>query len=144
MWQLTTCKVSVSLSFLNWIKNEMIFYCISELMLATIIQRYEKKIISFQERETNWSFTGCQVPHFMIVLIPFIGWLYLSWIIKCLFLRNMEPLNYGCQIGPVKVLSEVIISHRDPSASMIHFSANLPNTQLTLVLLNKLKCHTHF
>ena len=44
-------------------------------MLATLIQRYDKKIISFQERETNWNFTGCQVPHFMIVLIPYIeGW----------------------------------------------------------------------
>ena len=29
---LTACKISVSLSFLNWIKNEMIyFYRISEL-----------------------------------------------------------------------------------------------------------------
>ena len=28
--------------FLNWIKHEMIFYRISELMLATLIQRYHK------------------------------------------------------------------------------------------------------
>ena len=54
MWHLTACKISVSLSFLNWIKNEMISYRTSELMLATLIQRYDKKkIISFQERETN-------------------------------------------------------------------------------------------
>ena len=53
MWHLTACKVSVSQSFLNWIKNEMIIYCISELMLAVLIQRYDKKIISFQEEETN-------------------------------------------------------------------------------------------
>ena len=33
----TACKISFSLSFLNWIKNEMIFYHISELMLATLI-----------------------------------------------------------------------------------------------------------
>ena len=35
------------------------------------------------------------MPHFMIVmiqLIPSINLLNLSWIIKCLFLRNMEPL----------------------------------------------------
>ena len=36
------------------------------------------------------------MPHFMIVLIFFEP----SWIIKCLFLRNMEPLtdskNDGC------------------------------------------------
>ena len=80
IWQ--PVKLKLSLSFLNWIKNEMIFYRISELMLATLIQRYDKKIISFQERETNWNFTGCQVPHFMIVLIPYINLLNLSWIIK--------------------------------------------------------------
>ena len=33
MWHLTVCKISVSLSFLNWIKNEMIFYRFSELIL---------------------------------------------------------------------------------------------------------------
>ena len=38
MWHLTACKISVSLLFLNWIKNKMIFYHISELMLATLIQ----------------------------------------------------------------------------------------------------------
>ena len=30
----------------------------------------------------------------MIVLIPYINLLNLSWIIKCLFLRSMEPLGY--------------------------------------------------
>ena len=39
MWQLTTCKISVSLSFLNW--ND--FYRISELMSAILIQGYDKK-----------------------------------------------------------------------------------------------------
>ena len=33
------------------------------------------------------------MPHFMIVLIPYINLLNFSWIIKCLFLRNMEPLS---------------------------------------------------
>ena len=33
---------SVSLS-MNWIKNEIIFYHISELMLATLIQRYDRE-----------------------------------------------------------------------------------------------------
>ena len=47
MWHLTACKISVSFSFLNWIKYEMIFCHISELMLPTLIQRYDKKIISF-------------------------------------------------------------------------------------------------
>ena len=44
MWHLTACKISGSLSFLNWIKNEMnTIYRISEIMLATLIQKYYKK-----------------------------------------------------------------------------------------------------
>ena len=39
MRHLTACKISVSLSFLNYIKHEMIFYRISELMLATLVQK---------------------------------------------------------------------------------------------------------
>ena len=61
-------------------------------MLPTLIQRYVK-IISFQEREINWNFTGRQMPYFMIILKLYINLLNLSWIIKCLFLRNMEPLR---------------------------------------------------
>ena len=56
MWHLTACKISVSLWFLNWIKNEMIVYRIPELMLAILIQAYDKNHIVFdpvQERETN-------------------------------------------------------------------------------------------
>ena len=33
--------------------------------------------------------------HFISVLIPYINLLNLSWIIKCLFLRNMDPLIHG-------------------------------------------------
>ena len=32
------------------------------------------------------------MPHFMIVVIPDINLLNLSWIKNCLFFRNMEPL----------------------------------------------------
>ena len=56
MWHLTASKISASLSFLNWIKNEIGFHGISELMLATLIQSYikKKKIISFKnERQTE-------------------------------------------------------------------------------------------
>ena len=74
----------------------MIFYRISELMLPTLILRFDKNIISFREWETNLNFTGCQVPHFMIVLTAYINLLNLSWIKKCLFLRNMEPFNKVC------------------------------------------------
>ena len=69
------------------------------ILLATLIQRYDKKnhftFDPVQERETNRNFTGCQVSHFMIVIISYtcINLLNLSWIIKSLFLRNMEPLK---------------------------------------------------
>ena len=57
--------------------NVMIFYRISELMLPTLIQRCDKK--SFQKWETNSYFKGCQMPHFVIVLILYIKLLNLSW-----------------------------------------------------------------
>ena len=75
-------------------------------MLAILIQKYDKKIISFQERETNGNFTGCQVPHFMIVLTPQINLSNLSWIIRCLFLRNTEPLTLK---APRKTASENVV-----------------------------------
>ena len=50
MWHLTACKISVSLSFLNGIKNAMIFLPISELMLATLIERYDKKSFHFKSK----------------------------------------------------------------------------------------------
>ena len=36
MWHLTAYKISVSLPYLNWIKNEIILYRISELMFPRI------------------------------------------------------------------------------------------------------------
>ena len=48
MWHLTACKISVSLSFLNLIKNEMTFYGNTELVLAILIQRYDKKSFYFK------------------------------------------------------------------------------------------------
>ena len=77
MWPLTACKISASLLFLNWVKTEIIFYRISELMLATLIQRYDIKSFHFKN-ETNWKFTGCQVPHLIIVLIPYIVYQFIK------------------------------------------------------------------
>ena len=54
-WQLV--KFQLVTRFWIWSKKGMTFYRISELMLATLIQRYYKKIISFQEQETRWNFT---------------------------------------------------------------------------------------
>ena len=65
MWHLTACKISVRLSFWNWIKNEMIFYCVTELMLTILIQRQDKKFHFKKERLTeiyrlsNASFYNC-------------------------------------------------------------------------------------
>ena len=54
MWHLTACKISVSLVF-ELDKNEMIFYRISKLILATLIQRYDNK--SFRlKNERKWKF----------------------------------------------------------------------------------------
>ena len=50
-----------------------------------------------QKRETNWNFTGCQMPHFMIVLILYANLLNLSWNKKMSVLRSMEPLNHDAQ-----------------------------------------------
>ena len=55
-------------------------------MLAALIQRYDIKnvyiYIQFKTKGLTEIFTGCQVPHFMIVLIPYINLLNLSSIIK--------------------------------------------------------------
>ena len=41
-------KFQLSLSYLIWINNEMIFYCVSELILATLIQSYDNKSFHFK------------------------------------------------------------------------------------------------
>ena len=67
----------------------MILYRISELMLPTLIQRYDKKkSIHFdpvQERDTNRNLTGREMPHFIIVFMPYINLLNLCWIINVYF-----------------------------------------------------------
>ena len=52
-----------------------------------------------QNRETNLNFTGCQMPHFMIVLIPY-QFINLSWIKKMSILKehgafSKQKLSYG-------------------------------------------------
>ena len=39
MWHLTACKFSVSLSFLNWIKNEIIFYFLYRVSAISVVCR---------------------------------------------------------------------------------------------------------
>ena len=81
MWNLIACKISVGMSFLNWVKNEMIFYCISELMLA---------ILKFRDMIKN---------HFK--LIPYINLLNLSWIIKCLFFEEYGAFKKQDQLQSI-------------------------------------------
>ena len=80
MWHPTACKISVSRSILKWIRNEKIFFIVSMNWLHYF--RDTIKIISFQERDTNWNFTGYQMLHFVIILIPYINLLNLSWILE--------------------------------------------------------------
>ena len=49
-------------------------------MLPTLIQRYDKNLFIFDPVQNErllgiLNFTGCQMLHFMIVLIPYLGWL---------------------------------------------------------------------
>ena len=78
--------------FLNWIKNEMIFYCISELMLATLIQRYNKNhFISRMGVELKfYRLSGAAFYDCINTIYQFIKpFLY----DKMSILRNMEPLS---------------------------------------------------
>ena len=55
------------------------------------------------------------MPHFMIILIPCINLLNLSWTIKCQFLRDMVPLR---KHGILNILK---ISHQ--KSDIFHISA---------------------
>ena len=46
------------------------------------------------------------MPHFMFVLIPYISKLNCSWIIKCLFLRNMAACMAN-SVDPDQMLHSV-------------------------------------
>ena len=62
MWLLTACKISVSLWFLNWIKNEMIFYHISEQLLSY------RKLNAFFLPLLSWSWPGWLSQMSLLVL----------------------------------------------------------------------------
>ena len=97
MWHLTACKISAGLSFFKWKKK--IFYRISELMLATLIQRYDTKSFHFKNERLNEIYR---------LSISFINFLNLSWITTCLFLRNMETL---CMINYIIVRIKSLIQY---------------------------------
>ena len=66
------------------------------LLYVANINSETQFLTQFKKRGTNENFIGCQVPYFIIVLLPYINLLNLSWIKKCLFLRNMKPLKLIC------------------------------------------------
>ena len=79
-----------SLSFLNWIKTEMIFLSYFWIIVATLIQRYDKNhFISKNERlKKIYRLSGST---FMIVLI-----LYIYLIIKPFLYNKMSTFEeYG-------------------------------------------------
>ena len=77
------CKISVSLPFLKWIQNEIIFYRISELMLETSI--HHRDYLKF------YRLSGATFYDYINTICQFIKPFLDKK--KCLFLRNMEPLN---------------------------------------------------
>ena len=84
----------------------MIFYCISELML-TSIQIYNKKHFISRSRDLL-KFDWRQVPHFMIVLIPYFNICNLSWIIKCLFnFEEYGAFNFKIDLSKVEVPTSI-------------------------------------
>ena len=94
MWHLTACQISVSLSFLNWIKNEMTFYGISELVLATFIQRYDKNYFISRTRGylrfyrlSGATFYECNNAIYQFIK-PFLDNK------MSIFLKNMDPLKF--------------------------------------------------
>ena len=107
------------------IKWNDFFYRISELMLPALIQRYDKKNKTkkkhfifdlVQKRETNWNLSGCKMPHFMIVLIPYvIFFLNLSWIKMSIFEKYGA---FECRAAAVKRLP---ILHYSASYAFISF-----------------------
>ena len=58
----------------------------------------------------NWKFTGCQVPHLLMVLIPYINSLNLSWIKKkmSIIFRNMEPVTNSQVVFYLKLYRTII------------------------------------
>ena len=89
---MTASKISVSLLFLNWIKNEMIFNCISELMLPTLIQRYDKNHFVFAP-VLKWELSEILQTDPINTIYQFIKPSLDNKMST--FLRNMEPLKFS-------------------------------------------------
>ena len=93
MWHLTACQISISLLCLNWIKNERIFYRISELMLAILIQRYDKNHFISRMRDLLkfYRMSGATFYKCINTIYQFIKPFLDNKM--SIFFRNMESLN---------------------------------------------------
>ena len=74
----------------KWVKYkyQMTFLSYLRINVANIIQRHDKKFISFLiqfKNVSNWNFTGSQMPHFMLVLITYINLWNIFWIQMFIF-----------------------------------------------------------
>ena len=96
----------------------MITYPISELMLPTLIQRYDKKIISVLIQFKNKKLTEilqavrCHILWSLFILIAYIILLNLSWIIK-LSPLSKEVENLPSVSGPFKLHIGVYSNRRE-------------------------------
>ena len=87
----------------------MIFYRISELILAILIQRYDKNhfISRTRDQQKFYRLSGATFHDYINTIYQFIN-LNLSWIIKRRFLRNMEPLTSSLVVKILNVLVSTI------------------------------------
>ena len=75
------------------------------------------------------------MPHFMIVLMPDIYLLNLSWIINCLILRNMDSLSIYVYIIPLVFLVAQLVSVSSLShASLVFLQIHKRHAMLKDVL----------
>ena len=116
MWHLTACRISVSLSFLKW--NDFLSYLWLNVANISSDTMYNKNHFIFdlaQKRESNWNVTGCQMPQFMIVLIPYINLLNLCWIlIDCVgVLWHINACGSFCVISQRKGEKEIVEEMKD-------------------------------
>ena len=74
-----SCQISVSPSFFKW--NDFLLLLYLWINVADFNSDH-LFYIQFKKWQTNWSFTDCQMPHFMIVLTLYINILNISWIKK--------------------------------------------------------------
>ena len=93
MWHLTACKISVSLSVLKW--NDFLSYLwINVANINSEIRQKSFHFWSIQKRGTGWNCTGCQMPHFMILLILYFNWLNLSRVKKMSIFEEYGAFNH--------------------------------------------------